>query len=73
MHEVMCPADDSHLTVAFDEHFVIMPSIRLFERDCNYENDVLGEIGKPVTGGFEYNSQNNPQFLNTKQILEFNE
>ena len=73
MHEVMCPADDSHLTVEFDEHFVIMPSIRLFERDCNYENDVLGEIGKPVTGGFEYNSQNNPQFLNTKQILEFNE
>ena len=28
IHEIMCPADDSHLTVEFKDHFVIQPSIR---------------------------------------------
>src|SRR3984893_1679344 len=27
LHEVMCPADDSHLTLQFDEHYVIKPPI----------------------------------------------
>ncbi len=27
MHEVMCPGDDSHHTLEFDDHFVITPSI----------------------------------------------
>ena len=25
LHEVMCPADDSHLTLEFDDHYVIKP------------------------------------------------
>src|SRR3954469_25406910 len=28
LHEVMCPSDDSHLTIEFDKHFVIQPTIR---------------------------------------------
>ena len=28
IHEIMCPADDSHLTVEFDDHYVICPSIQ---------------------------------------------
>ena len=28
IHEIMCPADDSHLTVEFDDHFVITPRDR---------------------------------------------
>ena len=26
IHEIMCPSDDSHLTIEFDDHFVIAPS-----------------------------------------------
>ena len=28
LHEVMCPSDDSHLTLEFDDHFVIQPTIQ---------------------------------------------
>jgi len=71
MHEVMCPADDSHLTVEFNDHYVIMPSIRLFDRDCDFEVNKLGERGNIVDAGFEYNSFNNAVFLNPEQILSF--
>jgi len=27
LHEIMCPRDDSHLTVEFEDHFVIRPTI----------------------------------------------
>ena len=27
LHEIMCPADDAHLTVEFDDHFVLSPSL----------------------------------------------
>gem|GEM_PF-6481712 len=26
-HQVMCPKDDSHMTLEFDDHYVITPSI----------------------------------------------
>ena len=32
IHEIMCPADDSHLTVEFSDHFVISPSITFTDR-----------------------------------------
>ena len=28
IHEIMCPADDSHLTLEFKDHFVIQPTIQ---------------------------------------------
>src|SRR5205814_8658227 len=28
LHEVMCPADDSHLTLDFPQHYVIKPAIQ---------------------------------------------
>lgn len=71
MHEIMCPSDDSHLTVEFDDYFVIMPSIRLFDRDKNYEKNGIGESGKIVSEGFEYNSSNNTEFLSVEEILTF--
>ena len=72
LHEVMCPADDSHLTLEFDDHFVIQPSIRFLDRNINYSVNPLGERGKPVELGFEYNSRENPHFLNVEEIREFN-
>ncbi len=72
LHEIMCPADDSHLTVEFDDHYVIRPTIRFFARQTDYLANRRGETGKPVDQGFEYNSGTNPRFLNTTEIAAYN-
>lgn len=69
LHETMCPHDDSHLTLEFDDHFVITPTIK-FYRYVNYEVNQLGESGKFVERGFSYNSGNNPVFLDVEQIRQ---
>ncbi len=69
LHEIMCPADDSHLTLEFDNHFVIKPTIT-FTQKFDYAQNKLGEIGKPVSQGFEYNSGNNTQWLTNEELLE---
>ena len=71
LHEVMCPADDSHLTLEFDDHFVIRPSIQ-FNETVDFATNRLGERGRPVEQGFEYQSGKNPHFLSIAQIAEFN-
>jgi UDP-N-acetylglucosamine 4,6-dehydratase len=72
IHEIMCPADDSHLTIEFDDHFVITPAITFQTMSSDYKVNALGEQGKAVPGEFEYNSGNNPHFLNIEEIREFN-
>jgi UDP-N-acetylglucosamine 4,6-dehydratase len=72
LHEVMCPADDSHLTLQFADHFVLQPTIRFHHRDSDYRLNRLGETGAPVEQGFEYNSGTNPHFLTVDEIREFN-
>ncbi|HEY7771670.1 MAG TPA: UDP-N-acetylglucosamine 4,6-dehydratase (inverting) [Marinagarivorans sp.] len=67
LHETMCPQDDSHLTVEFDDHYVITPTIKMF-RPVNFEYNKQGQIGKPVAKGFCYNSGNNTDFLSVAQI-----
>ena len=69
LHEIMCPADDSHLTLEFEDHFVIKPTIT-FTRRYDYEKNKLGEIGTSVKQGFEYNSGNNTQWLTNEELLE---
>ncbi len=71
LHEVMCPADDSHLTLDFSDHFVIRPTI-LFSEDVEFTTNMLGEHGSPVPEGFEYSSGTNPHFLTVRQIREMN-
>ena len=69
LHEVMCPADDSHLTIEFDDHFVIEPTIQ-FATQIDYFTNNLGEKGKRVEMGFEYNSGNNSEWLSREKFLE---
>lgn len=69
LHEIMCPADDSHLTLEFDNHYVIKPTIK-FTNKVDYTENLLGEVGKPVHQGFEYNSGNNTQWLNSEEFLK---
>src|SRR5690554_2933473 len=72
LHEVMCPTDDSFHTFEFDDHFVIAPTIRMFDSKRDFSKNGLGEQGKQVELGYEYNSQTNPEFLNKEQIRDFN-
>jgi UDP-N-acetylglucosamine 4,6-dehydratase len=65
----MCPADDSHLTLKFDDHYVLRPTIT-FGFDVDYTSNKLGETGKPVELGFEYNSGNNTDWLTHEQFLD---
>jgi UDP-N-acetylglucosamine 4,6-dehydratase len=71
LHETMCPADDSHLTLEFDDHYVIKPTIQ-FSGYVDFAVNKLGERGRPVEQGFEYNSGRNPHFLNIGDIIEMN-
>jgi UDP-N-acetylglucosamine 4,6-dehydratase len=72
LHEIMCPSDDSHLTLEFPKHYVIRPTIRFYNVDMDYAKDGLGDEGKPVPEGFEYNSGNNERFLSPAEIRDFN-
>ncbi len=69
LHEIMCPADDSHLTLEFHDHYVISPTIT-FGFVANYERNLIGEQGAAVKQGFEYNSGDNDQWLSHEQFLE---
>ena len=62
LHEVLCPSDDSHLTLEFADHYVICPAIT-FSGEYNYKENKIGEIGRLVQSDFEYNSSNNAEFL----------
>ena len=70
LHEVMCPSDDSHRTVEFDDHFVIMPTIKFTDSDVDYLLNPLGENGKVVAEGFEYSSDKNDIWLGVSDMLE---
>lgn len=68
LHEIMCPADDSHLTLEFADHYVIRPSIRFHGLDMDYLINALGESGRAVDQGFEYSSGSNPHFLSVEEL-----
>lgn len=73
LHEIMCPADDSHLTLRFSDYFVIQPTIQFFDRSFSYSENSLGEKGSPVETGFEYNSGQNPHFLTVEELRGYND
>lgn len=66
MHEVMITADDR--VVEFDSYYVITPTIQ-FAHVADFSKNALGEEGKDIGIGFEYNSLNNTQWLTNKEFL----
>lgn len=72
LHEIMCPADDSHLTLEFEDHYVICPTIQ-FAHKSDFTKNGLGETGKPVVQGFEYHSGNNTDWLTHEAFLKMAE
>lgn len=71
LHEVMCPSDDSHLTIEFQDHYVITPSISFVDAKNDFFRDATGELGKAVKQGFEYSSGTNSHFLTNKELQEY--
>jgi UDP-N-acetylglucosamine 4,6-dehydratase len=71
LHEIMCPADDSHLTLEFEDHYVICPTIKFFNQKNSFCVNNMSEVGEIVKQGNEYNSGTNPHFLTVEQIREF--
>jgi len=69
LHEVMCPKDDSHLTLEFADHYVIRPTIQ-FNVPVDHARNALGETGKPVAPDFEYNSGTNSHFLSVRELSQ---
>ena len=72
LHEVMCPIDDSHLTLEFEDHYVIQPSIKMFHSEP-YSPNRLCEEASPVKQGFEYSSGTNAHFLGVDELRDLNE
>jgi UDP-N-acetylglucosamine 4,6-dehydratase len=69
LHEIMCPSDDSHLTLEFNDHYVIKPSITFTSKTNDYRINKLGEVGTMVNQGFQYNSNNNSKWLNCNDLV----
>ena len=67
MHEVMITVNDS--VVEFDDYYVITPTIQ-FAHKVDFTTNALGEKGKDVGIGFEYDSLNNKQWFSHEQFLE---
>lgn len=68
LHEIMVPEEVAHHTLEFDDHYVITPPIKFFEKDLNYATNKIGETGQPVDAKFEYHSGTNPDYLSVDQL-----
>ena len=67
LHEMICPSDDSHLTIDFLDHYVIRPGIT-FNEPIDFSVNKSGEQGHPVGDAFEYCSGTNRHFLTVDEI-----
>jgi len=67
MHEVMITGDDR--VIEFDTYYTITPTIQ-FNHHVDYTINALGEKGKDIGIGFEYNSLNNTEWLTKEEFLE---
>ena len=73
LHEVMCPRDDSHLTLEFADHFVIEPTINYSDKAIDFSVNAVGSVGKRVESQFEYRSNQNDYFLSVEQLRQYNQ
>jgi UDP-N-acetylglucosamine 4,6-dehydratase len=67
LHEVMITNDDR--VIEFNDHYVIKPTIQ-FSKISDFTTNALGEKGKELDIGFEYNSANNKEWLTKEEFLE---
>jgi UDP-N-acetylglucosamine 4,6-dehydratase/5-epimerase len=68
IHEVLCPRDDSHLTLEFKNYFLIRPGIKFYDVDVDYSTNFVGEKSSPVHEDYEYDSGTNEEFLDIERL-----
>ena len=73
LHEIMISADDTMHSLEFDDHYVIGPSIKFYDKEADFAINRLGEKGRAVNSNFEYRSDNNTQWLNQQSLKEMME
>jgi len=64
LHETMIPMDEASHTVETYSYYVIKPQFRFFQRRFNHDRY------SPVSEGFEYRSDNNPQQVTIEQLRD---
>ena len=69
LHEIMCDLDSSHVTLEFDSHYVITPSIR-FTNPVDYFTDNFGDKGRTVDDNFQYSSETNDRWLSAEEMAK---
>jgi UDP-N-acetylglucosamine 4,6-dehydratase len=67
LHELMVPAEASHLTLEYTDFYLVKPTISTFGK-LDYRKNPLGEEGIPLEEGFEYHSDTNPVFLTVEEL-----
>ena len=68
INELLCSSSAAHLTLEFDDHYVVMPSTSKNISYNSYKKNKVGKIGKPVISEFEYTSEKNEKFLSLQDI-----
>ena len=63
LHETMIPADDSRWTVELDDRYVILASFAAAAREA-----YINRGAKPVSEGFAYSSDTNPEMLDARGL-----
>ena len=59
LHEIMFSIDDAIRTLEFKNHYVLIPTIKFYERPHNFISNPNGEKGTFVKKNFEYSSDKN--------------
>lgn len=66
LHEVLVPKGEAHLTLEFDDYFVIQTGHSYWDR----EEYLRTHQGTPCPEGFSYTSDTNPWWLTDDEIME---
>jgi len=66
LHEQMIGLEDASHTFEYDEHFKILPAIHNWSKDPNRIKN-----GRPVPENFLYSSDNNKDWMTTKQLIKW--
>ena len=72
LSEKLFSINESHLTIEFEDHYVIRPTVVFPDNKINYFKNSLNETGKKVKESFEYRSDNNTHFLSIDEIKKIN-
>ena len=67
LHEEMITQTDSLNSIEFDDYFVILPSVELWDVE-KFKVESNGQAGTKCEDGFAYNSGTNPDFLSVEEL-----